>query len=279
MYWRRTLLLAATLILGVAGGTLLTSNPASAGVFRTYSGTVFADTDGDAVRDPGEAGIANCTVLEELPNDVVLQDTTDANGGFSFNTSNGVSASFTATCTGLIQTTPDPATIPSGGQGDISNIDFGMFDPGQVFGATFNDTDGDGVLDAGETFIDGCTVTLDIGADGSTDSSVQTVDGFAFSNLAAGTVRLRATCPGLAQTTANPADIVVTSGLDQGGILFGFLAPAVPTTTSTTAAVSPTSVLARTGSGDRNQGLGLVGFGLLIAGFGVVTLAARRRTA
>lgn len=287
---RRTLA-AATLIVGVAGATLVTAGPASAGLARTVSGTVYEDLDGDGTRDPGEPGVAGCTVDLDAGNDGTVNNSTitGVDGSWSmFPVQDTLVAFNVGTCGFDANSSPNEVVLQQG-TAPVTGVDFGLFDRGQVFGDTFNDLDGDGVQDAGENFVDGCTVTLDRGADGSVDSSTNTVDGFAFSNLDAGTIRLRATCPGLAaQTTADPADIVVTSGLDQGGILFGFRAQAATTTSTTaapattsTAAVSPTSarVLARTGAGDHNGGLGLTGFGLLLAGSGIVVLAARRRTA
>src|SRR5439155_16558325 len=69
----------------------------------------------------------------------------------------------------------------------------------------FIDSNGNGVLDAGET------------------STLTDINGnFSFTNLAAGTYRIREVTPaGFVRTTANPLDITVSSGTTVSGVNFG----------------------------------------------------------
>jgi hypothetical protein len=268
--------LGAAALVGIA-------SPASAGVVRGFDGTVFDDVDGDGTQDPGDLGIAGCTVSLDTDADgsVDATDTTDADGLYSLVQNGPNAARISATCTARTDLT-GPQDFASG-NGSVTDVDFAFFNPAQIFGDVFEDLDADGVVDPGEGFIDGCTVTLDEGADGSVEETIQSLDGFFFGGLLPGTYRLGATCPGRTQTVA-PADIVITETVDLA-VLFGFGAQVAPTTTAVTPIdlvplpTTTTRVLARTGPSDADGGLGLIGFGLLVAGGGFITLAARRRAA
>ena len=91
-------------------------------------------------------------------------------------------------------------------------------------GQKFNDLDGDGVKEAGETGIGGVTINLDKDANGSVDATTST-DGsgnYSFPNLGPGTYRVREVAPaGSTQTTLDPADISALSGSNVSGIDFG----------------------------------------------------------
>ena len=86
-----------------------------------------------------------------------------------------------------------------------------------ISGQEFKDLNGNGVKDAGEPGIDGVTITLDRGADGTVDTSTVTSGGgfYSFSGLGPGTYRIRQVSPpGFIQTTPNPPDVVAQTSQD-----------------------------------------------------------------
>src|SRR5262249_52559859 len=107
-------------------------------------------------------------------------------------------------------------------------IGLNLFTPITISGQKFNDLDGDGVKGAGEPGVQGVTISLDLGADGTVDATTTTdVNGnYSFTNLGPGAYRIREVTPaGSVQTTANPAEIVAQSGVNVSGVDFGNLAP------------------------------------------------------
>ena len=103
-------------------------------------------------------------------------------------------------------------------------IGLNLFTPITISGQKFNDLDGDGVKDVGEPGLQGVTIRLDKGSDGVVDASTTTDSNgnYSFTNLGPGVYRIREVAPAnSAQTTANPADIVASSGTNVAGVDFG----------------------------------------------------------
>ncbi|MCB1759812.1 MAG: RICIN domain-containing protein [Gammaproteobacteria bacterium] len=154
-----------------------------AGYTRDCTGSigdyVWIDADRDGVQDASESGIANVTViLRDASGTLITTATTDGNGFYSF----------TGLCAGDYIVEYDAATVPAGlvptltGQGSISTdsnpsptnvnlptdnssddtIDFGFNEPctGTIGNFVWNDSDRDGIQDAGESGIAGVTVIL-----------------------------------------------------------------------------------------------------------------------
>ncbi len=155
---------------------------------------VWIDADGDGVQDPNELGLAGVTVdlLCAGPDgefgtgdDVAASTTTDATGNYLFDGLTPSACTVTVTPpAGYTQTgDPDDFGQPAGapdntttdpiilGPGDVFlNADFGYQPPADqdntVGDTVWSDTDGDGVLDAGEPGIPGVTVKLALDLDG-----------------------------------------------------------------------------------------------------------------
>lgn len=103
-------------------------------------------------------------------------------------------------------------------------IGLSLFTPITISGQAFNDSNRDGVKNAGEPGLQGVTIQLDLGADGTVDATATTDAGgnYSFSNLGPGVYRVRAAPPsGYIQTTATPPDIVANSGVNVSGVDFG----------------------------------------------------------
>ncbi|MFT8246903.1 SdrD B-like domain-containing protein, partial [Roseomonas sp. BN140053] len=212
----------------VSGQTL---DNIAAGVFTPVStgagSVVFVDSNGNGIRDAGEAGLGGVTVqLIGSAGTAVASTVTRADGTYSFaNVVPGTyQVQFTAP-TGAVFTTPDqggndaadsdadPATgrsaafsIPSGGI--IANIGAGLFTPVGLSGTAFTDTNGDGVQNSGEAGLSGVTVQL-LNAVGTVVATTVTAagGGYGFAGLPPGQYE--------AQFVA-PAGTVFTAA-DQGG--------------------------------------------------------------
>src|SRR5207245_947167 len=111
-----------------------------------------------------------------------------------------------------------PADIMLGAGASVSGVNFGNFQLVNISGEKFVDVNGNGVLDANEPGQAGVTIQLINATTGAVlQSTVTDSSGnFSFTGLAPGTYRVREVTPaGTIQTTANPADILATSGVNR----------------------------------------------------------------
>ncbi|MEQ9016120.1 MAG: SdrD B-like domain-containing protein, partial [Marinovum algicola] len=142
----------------------------------SISGQKFEDTDGDGVKDAGEAGLAGWTIFIDSDNDGVkdageTSTTTDGNGNYSFtDLTAGTYTIREVQQTGWQQTTTNPSAINITSGTDTTGVDFGNFELGSISGQKFEDTDGDGVKDAGEAGLAGWTIFIDSDNDGVKDA-------------------------------------------------------------------------------------------------------------
>lgn len=170
-----------------------TDNTWDAGLYQPVKvgDFVWTDTNGNGVQDAGEPGINGVTLTltgtDGAGNPITRTTTTAGNGGYLFgnlppgtytvtvdqsNFSTGALVSYFATPTGKGTAATDsnpnpsgttPGTLPSGGS-DLT-VDFGYYLPVEIGDFVWNDTDHDGIQDAGENGIAGVTLTL-TGTDG-----------------------------------------------------------------------------------------------------------------
>ena len=104
----------------------------------TISGTKFQDTNGNAIRDAGEPGLQNFTILLDANVGGVLTEsstTTDANGNFSFsNVGVGTYSLREVEQTGFVQMTNNPADIVvTTSSSNVTGILFGNIPVANLF--------------------------------------------------------------------------------------------------------------------------------------------------
>ena len=199
----------------------------------SINGTKFQDTNGNGAQNAGELGLSGWTIFLDADNDGVLDigersTTTDANGNYSFtNVGPGTFTVREVQQAGFVQTTANPANIGSLSGTNVAGVTFGNFQLFSINGTKFRDTNGNGVLNVGETGLAGVTIFLDANNNGVLDPTEKrtTTDAngnYSFANLGPGTYIVREVQQaGFVQTTVNPANIASLSGTNVFGVVFG----------------------------------------------------------
>ncbi len=186
----------------------------------TVAGTVFNDANGDGTQNHGETGLAGVVVYADLGNvgyfvagDPVA--TTNATGGYSL--TGLLAGSYVIrqlSSSGYTQTFPTKGSgahvTVSAGQ-TLSGQNFGDEIPaattGIIAGTVFNDANGDGAQDNGETGLAGVLVYADLGnvghiVAGDPSTLTNAAGGYTLPGLAAGSYVVRQVLPlGYVQTT------------------------------------------------------------------------------
>ena len=177
---------------------------------------VWNDANGNGTQDSGEAGINGVTVqLVNSGGTVIATATTSGDGNYTF--SNLVAGTYTVKVVastiagGATQTydldglaTANAATVTLAAGASRTDVDFGYRTTASVGDLVWFDLNGNGVLDSGESGLDGVTVQL-LNSGGTVVATTTTAGGglYNFSNLVAGSYSVR----------------VVTSTLPLGGAL------------------------------------------------------------
>ncbi|MEI8380326.1 MAG: SdrD B-like domain-containing protein, partial [Planctomycetota bacterium] len=121
----------------------------------------------------------------------------------------------------------NPANIVTSSGVNVGGINFGNFQRVIIGGTKFQDTNGNGIRNVGEPGLTGVKIYLDTNNNGLFDSGERfTFTGvsgnYSFANVGPGTFIVREVLQtGFVQTTANPANIVTSSGTNVGGVNFG----------------------------------------------------------
>ncbi|WP_264322338.1 SdrD B-like domain-containing protein [Zarconia navalis] len=192
------------------------------------SGSKWHDLDGDGTRDDGEPGLANWTIyIDDNDNGELdageTSTTTDELGNYSFSVDAGSYTVAEVQQQGWEQTAPITGTheVSVAPSETIDSIDFGNIAlPGELSGSKWDDIDGDGVRDVGESGLEGWTIYLDDNGNGALDgeevSTVTDADGnYSFTDLDAGSyIVAEVLQPGWEQTA--PTDGFHTVNIDPG---------------------------------------------------------------
>ncbi len=200
---------------------------------------VWFDVDGDGVQDAGEAGISGVTL--ELLNgagQVIATESTNSSGGYLFDgladgtyTVRVVAATLPAGLTNTFGGVQQAATVTNAST-DLTK-DFGYQPSGTITGRVFNDTDGDGTIDAGEAGIPGAVVELVDGNGDVVDTTPTGPDGsYTFDHLPDGAytvgVQPGSVPAGLNATTPTSRPATITGGSDVTDLQFGFRSSTPP---------------------------------------------------
>lgn len=186
----------------------------------SISGIKYNDLNGDGIRESGEPVIPNWSI-NLYSNGTLITVNTDSNGTYTFPNLKPGTYIITEPITNMITTEPSSGNytvtiIGKDGNGmNITGKDFGNFQPGEILGKKFNDTNGNGILDPGEHGLTGWVITL-TNPDGTTQNITTftngTFDGiYFFSGLTAGNYTINETLqPGWIQTRPSSGSYKVT---------------------------------------------------------------------
>ncbi|WP_293129017.1 SdrD B-like domain-containing protein [Microcoleus sp. bin38.metabat.b11b12b14.051] len=221
-----------------------------AGEFGVPGVTIFLDTNNDGILNAGETSVTTGTspdgafafplvpggtynVREVVPpgsrpttpNPAIVTIPAGRTTLATVNFGNQTIPVPTPTPTPTPVTTPTPAPTPAPAPTPVTTPT--PVQQSSISGIKFNDDNGNGTQDAGETGVSGVLVFLDANGNNSLDSGEITVTtdssgNYSFTNLNAGTYNVREVQrTGWTQTTTNPAPINLRSGESRSGINFG----------------------------------------------------------
>ncbi len=181
---------------------------------RSVTGWVFLDINGDGSRGAGEAGIPGVPVhlLETGAGDELGSAVSDADGAFSFSgLATGRYCVLADNPPGHVSTTPELRLVPVVA-GRPPEIVFGKQPVGTVTGVVFEDVDGDGHQQTGESGLGG--VSLRLSGANLERTATSAPDGtFQFENVEPGRYTLQEIDPdGFGSTTPNLRTLSVTTG-------------------------------------------------------------------
>ncbi|MEP7021347.1 MAG: MBG domain-containing protein, partial [Pseudonocardiales bacterium] len=179
-------------------------------VNASISGTVYSDANGDGTLDAGETGNAGVTVTRTGTG--TTSATTNANGTYTFSglAAGTYSLDYTVpanyTNTG---TKPLAGVVVAAGAAVSGKNFFAQNSGGSIAGTVYNDANGNGSLDAGETGIAGVTVSRT----GSVTTTTNASGAYSFTGLTAATYSIDYTVPtGYANTGTRPLSVAVAAG-------------------------------------------------------------------
>ena len=159
----------------------------------SISGTKFNDLNENGVKDTGEPGLSGWTI--NISGVASGSAVTDGNGDYSFtNLEGGTYTISEVQQSGWMQTLPASSgsysvSITSGGP--ITGKDFGNFQLGSISGTKYDDQNGNGIREGGESGLSGWKIRLLRGIT-QIDSMITDVNGnYSFSNLTAGTYTVK----------------------------------------------------------------------------------------
>jgi hypothetical protein len=203
----------------------------------TIAGTAFRDADSDAVRDAGEAGMANVRIYLDTDKDGIYgagekSVLTDASGNYKFTAvAPGTYQVRQVTPTGFGRTTPSAGyhSVTIYGTTAITGKLFGNALVGSISGRVFNDANNNKLRDVGELGLGLWRVFIDTDKDGVLDSTERSLltdasGNWSFGGLLKGSYIVRVVQQsGTATTTPTAGAFTITLGVGQAitGILFG----------------------------------------------------------
>jgi hypothetical protein len=195
----------------------------------SISGTVYVDMNGNGVRNTGEAAEAGVTVQLIQNGSVIGSTTTATDGTYTFNNlSAGTYSVGEVPPSGWVRSSVAPPPITVTSTDNPTGIDFGNFKTVTLSGTAFNDKNGNGTQDAGESGLAGVTIKLLNAATNALVASTTTGANGAFSFTGVGPVQgggqyiVREVKPmSTVATTPLPPAFAPSSGTNITSFLFG----------------------------------------------------------
>jgi len=189
-------------------------------------GEVFVDQNGDGILAGADTGRQGWTIQLVNPGTgvVLATQTTNANGDYSFTVLPGTYRLRELGQAGWEQTTTNPSDITVSSGGTTTGVNFGNFQLAVIAGTTFQDFNGNGLLDGNDTGLPGWTVQIVDPVSGAILNSQISGGGGDYSMVAGGpgTYLVREVAQsGWLQTTNSITIIVTTSGTIASGENFG----------------------------------------------------------
>ena len=211
------------------------------------SGFAYVDMNRDGVKNPGEPGLANVSVVRTGSTTPAI---TDSNGwyGFSNLVANTYSMAAPQSAAGYVVSTTNPLSTTLAAGGSVANLNFGYV-PGSISGFTYLDTNNNGVKDSGEQGLAGVTVTL---SGSPTRTTVSASNGsYSFANVLANTYSDSAptTASGYNRSTPSPLTVVVAAGQNVTDKNFGYRDTTLPVCAVYATSWGGTMTFQDTGSG------------------------------
>ena len=173
----------------------------------SLSGKVFTDTDGDGNLDNGESGLSGVTIsLKDANGNKITSTTTNSSGNYSFgNLSPGTYQLVETILSNYLGTGNDVGTVNGNTDGAYvdnmtigsialnsgqsgSGYNFGEAKPVCISGKVFNDSNGNGNCDNGESGLSNVTVTLyDCNGNTVATTTTNSSGAYSFGNIGPGT--------------------------------------------------------------------------------------------
>ncbi|MCA9380536.1 hypothetical protein KC675_05145, partial [Candidatus Dojkabacteria bacterium] len=187
----------------------------------------YNDTNADGLTT-GDSKLAGWTINLEGPSDYDESKVTGENGCVTFDDLKYGRYTYSEDLKdGWVETKPAGGkayTVSVDADSLTHNLVLTNYAYGSISGMKFEDLNDNGVKDPSEPGLKDWTINLDKNADESVDATTKTDENgnYTFTNLEYGTYRVRETQQnGWKQTTTNPLDINISSGVDSTGNDFG----------------------------------------------------------
>jgi LPXTG-site transpeptidase (sortase) family protein len=203
------------------GQTAAANLAVTVGPPASINGTVFNDSDLNGTQGAGETriGAVRVDLYNSTGTTLIATLTTTVSGSYNFtNLTPGDYLVVETDLAGYVSTTPNsvPASVSAGGSATVNFGDYQLPTStlSGIIGMVFNDANGNGIQDSGESALSGVTLELKNNA-GLVIATTTTnaLGSYSFPNLTAGTYTVTETDPaGLISTTLNNVGVNLSAG-------------------------------------------------------------------
>ena len=175
----------------------------------TINGEAFGDTNKDGTWETGEPLFSGVTVKITGPNSYTNTTTTGTGGTYSFTglCAGTYTVSVTTSETGYTTPGSDTVVVPYNGSG-VGNFPYEPLCQATVNGTVWNDANGNGKEDNGESGMSGVTVTITGPNNFSSTTTTGSSGSYSFTGLCAGTYTVAVTLP-TGYTNTTPTSVSV----------------------------------------------------------------------